>query len=200
MASTPRGVVALDRVVTLLAGLALVAGGAFVFAWHQGYLAKDPFRLTATQVSFPWMTSTVGASWWPWAAGAIGVVLALLALVWLVRHLTGGRVGMLTLPGSGAQGGLQVDAGAAAAAAADEISAASDDVRSCRSKVVLDRGQMVAVLEPVLEQGADLSAVTPVARASAEKLVRMVGRQDLTYRVQLRVARREEPVTHHRVE
>lgn len=200
MASTPRGVIAVDRIVTLLAGLGLVVGGASVFAWHQGYLARDPFRFTATRISFPWMTSTVGASWWPWAAGAVGVVVGLIALIWLLRHLTGGRVGTLILPGSGAEGALRLDIGAAASAAADEITAATDDVRSCRSKVVRDRGQLVAVLEPVLEPSADLAQVAPLARASAEKLVRLVGRGDLTYRVQLRVARREQQVTHHRVQ
>ncbi len=181
MASIPRGVVALDRVVTLLAGLALVAGGAFVFAWHQGYLAKDPFRFTATQVSFPWMTSTVGASWWPWRGR---------------RHRRRPRPPGARLAGpspqgwprldadpsrSGAQAACRFDAGAAAAAAADEITAASDDVRSCRSKVVLDRGQIGRRPRARPRAGRrPLSAVTPVARASAEKLVRMVGRQDLT--------------------
>ncbi|MBB2988382.1 hypothetical protein [Terracoccus luteus] len=201
MASTPRGVVAVDRVVTLLAGLVLIVGGAAAFAWHQGYLASGigSLRTDVNRISFPWMTDATSASWWPWAAGAIGLVLAVLALVWLGRHVTGSRVSTLRLPGSGGEGSLRVDVGAAAKAAADEL-VRHDDIRSCRSSVSVERGQIVALLEPTLEPSADLAEVTAAAEAAGGKLVGFVGRDDLTYRVQLKVARREHAENERRVQ
>lgn len=200
MRSTTRGVIAVDRITTLLAGLVLIVAGAGVFAWHQGYLKDNPFTIPDTQITFSWMPDLIKAGWWPWASGAIGVVLALIPLIWLARHVTGGRVGTLTLPGSGATGALKLDVGAAADAAAAELTASHADIRSCRAHVLADRGQLVAVLEPLLEPSADLGTVQPAAEAAAQKLVHLVGRPDLTYRVALRVARGENAPTGQRVQ
>ena len=56
------------------------------------------------------------------------------------------------------------------------------------------------MLTTLLEPSADLAEVQPAAEAAAQKLVRFVGRDDLTYRVELRVARREHAVDDRRVE
>ncbi len=199
MSSTTRGLVAVDRVVTLLAGLVLVVAGVGLFAWHEDYLRTSPLRIDATQVSFDWMPGLAQAAWWPWVTGAAGIVLGLGALVWLLRHLTAPRVGTMTLPGSGAAGALRLDVGAAADAAAHDLTARCTDVRSCRGHVGLDRGQLVAVLEPTIEPGADLAEVQAASEAAAQQLVRFVGRSDLTYRVAIHVARREHAVSGPRV-
>lgn len=126
--------------------------------------------------------------WWPWAVAGGGGVLALIALVWLVRHLprrTGSRV---TLDDSGA-GRLTLDLGAATAAAAETVAETTPGVRFASGRQVVDRGQLVAELVIEIEPTADLAVVRAVARDAAGRLAATVGVERLRHRTRLRVAR-----------
>jgi hypothetical protein len=61
--------------------------------------------------------------------------------------------------------------------------------------VVLDRGQLVAELNPTIAPTADLDTIRAAAERASHDLHRSLGRDDLYYRVQLHVARHDRAPT-----
>ncbi|NIZ93341.1 hypothetical protein [Kineococcus rubinsiae] len=183
-----RSVVGLDRVLTLLAGLLVVAAGAAVAAWGGGWLVQV-WAAAPRTLQLRTASDAFSASWWPWAAGAAGVVAALLALWWLLAHVPRNRVGDLPLRGSGRGGRLALDPSGAAATAADVL-AATPGVRSASSRVVRERGSLVVDVSATVEPTADLTAVVVAADAVTADLRQVLGRDDTRARVRLGVARR----------
>lgn len=182
-----RGVIALDRMASLLLGLVLVVGGAAAFAWRRGWIPDASQRLEA-----PWLPELVDEQWWPWAVAGGGVVLVLLGLAWLARHLprrTGTRV---TMDCSGPEGRLTLDLGAATSAAAQAV-VATDGVRSANGRQVLDRGELVAELIVEIEPTADLATVRDAAARASAMLAATVGIDRMRHRTLIRVARSGRP-------
>ena len=71
--------VAFDRVVVLLVGGVLVAAAVLTVAWQRGAIGGGGrLRMVFLDV----MT----APWWPWASAAVGVLLILVGLRWLLAH------------------------------------------------------------------------------------------------------------------
>lgn len=108
-----RMTVGVDRTVTFLIGLGLLALGLGAVAWHNGMIGANGAVRTPLG---DWMS----ASWWPWAAGGAGVVLVLVALRWLAAHRWAARASRVGLPGDDT---ATADATAVAAAAADALGA-----------------------------------------------------------------------------
>lgn len=177
-----RGALNLDRLVVLVIGVALVVAGIAGIAWWAGWFPGDPGSVHATGL----VTST-RRPWWPWAVGAAGVIGALLALRWLLAHVPRHGVKQLTLPGSGDQGRLDVSTSAVTDAACEELGA-TRGVRSATSHTRTDRGQLVAVFDVTVEQGADLAAVAAAADSVAGQLRSVLGRDDLSCRINLKPA------------
>lgn len=177
-----RGVLALDRVVAVLLGLVLLLGGVAGLAWWTGDLAPDTTLDTSS------VTSTIEADWFPAASGAGAVVLALLALWWLVAHLPRRRIGQVLLPGSGPRGTLKVGGDGPTRAAAQVLSGVPG-VRSAGGRLVHDRGRLVAELSATVEPRADLAEVAAAAGEIREQLLEVLGRPDVVGRVRLSVAR-----------
>ncbi|QNE16867.1 hypothetical protein F1D05_01840 [Kribbella qitaiheensis] len=117
-----------------------------------------------------------------------------LGLSWLSRHLPRRGTGQLRLTGSDATGRLTADAKAAAATAA-KVLAQTPGIRSGSGRIVLDRGQLVAELTATLEPATDLDAVRAAAELTADDLHRVIGRDDLHHRIELRVARGTKPTS-----
>ncbi|MDN3242457.1 hypothetical protein [Glycomyces tritici] len=86
---------AIDRPAAAVIGLLLLAGGAAVVDWRFD-LAGVWNRLDTDTVH-----STVDADWFPWAALAAAVVLAVFALWWLVSRLPRRTEGRVALAGTG---------------------------------------------------------------------------------------------------
>jgi hypothetical protein len=173
-----RGVIALDRVVGIAVALVLIAAGALaVYWWHTGtsYTLHTPADRTQ-------------ATWWPWATGAAGVILAALGLWWLARHLPRRTNGRFTLAGAGRGGRLMADAQAAVGAAAVDLSALPE-IRDASGRVVADRGELVAELQCTIEPSADLATVHAEVTRAAGDLHSVLGLSHLRHRVRLRVAR-----------
>lgn len=184
-----RSVLGFDRLAALVLGLVLVAAGAAAAAWGLG-------QLTRVWAGAPQAVSTAGAgdvygqSWWPGAAAAAAVVLALLGLWWLFAHVPRRSTGPLRLAGSDRSGALAVDGSSAAAAAADVL-AETPGVRSASGRVVSDRGQLVAEIDVTAEPDADLAEVAAAVDATGAQLAQVIGRDDLRGRVAVHVARRQ---------
>lgn len=186
-----RTVLALDRIMAVLLGLTLLVAGIAAADWYGGNL----HRLWTT---IPDTLSTTGADrvmntgWWPWAAAGAGAVAVLAGLWWLIAHLPRRGVGMLVLPGSGRSGRLLVDPSGPAAMAA-ELLAEAPGIRSTRSRVLRDRGELVVAITGTIDPRADLADVIAASDAVAAELRTVLGRDDARARIQLSVARRGRP-------
>lgn len=178
-----RGIVGLDRLVTALIGLVLVAAGVLAIGWFYDWWSWLPDEVSSASA-----LRTTGRVWWPWVMGAAAVLLVLLGLRWLLAHSAGRRVSSLQLPGSGSGGRLAVDAGSAVSAACSEL-AARHDVRSAKGLVRRDRGQLVVDISATLEPRTDLTGVAAAADQAATALANSLERPDVHCRVRLDVAR-----------
>jgi hypothetical protein len=177
-----RTVSAVDRVVVLLLGLVLVALGLAGAAWQRGRLPRAGDRLTLT-----WAADVVRQGWWPWALGATGLVLVLVALRWLVAHLPQRRLHDVDLAGSDATGRLVADLSSVAAAAAQDAETLAG-VRSARGRALDERGRRTLDLVLTLDPQADLAAVSEGVDATVARIAEAIGPQT-PVRVHLHVAR-----------
>jgi len=179
-----RATLAVNRVVTFLVGLILVASGAAAILWWRGTVPSWPDRLDLGTV-----IQTGRQPWWPWAAGLLGIALVLLGVRWLAAHLPNPAVSQLRLPGSNPQGQLHVSTGPVAAQAADLL-AQTAGVRTARGTITRDRGELFARLNATIEPEADLRAVAAAADCVSAELRSVLQREDLRCQVRLRVAAR----------
>lgn len=177
-----RGVLAVDRVAAVLLGLLLIAAGVAGLAWWTGDLAPG------TSLDTSAVGGATGAGWYPAACAGLAVVLALLALWWLLAHLPQRRVGLVALPGSGPRGALRAEGDGPTRAAA-QVLGAVPGVRSATGRLVRDRGRLVAELSATVEARADLAEVAAAAAQVRGQLLEVLGRPDVVGRVRLRVAR-----------
>jgi len=189
-----RALAALDRMLLFVLGAVALVLGVGAVVWD----AKWWDRLTGT-VRAPWLRSAAEQDWWPWAVGAAGVLLALLALWWLRTHLSRHKIGETRLSGSSTAGKLTVDLNALVSAAADAV-LDTPGVRSANGKAVTDRGrrtlQLTMTIEPTadlptitIEPTADLSTITAATDHVCHDLTRALGDPDIATRVHLHTAR-----------
>jgi hypothetical protein len=172
----------LDRLATIVVGLALIAAGALAVAWRFDLWAALPEQTDTSQTA-----DATATDWWPWALGVAGVILVLVGLCWLWSHLPGRGVGDVNLLGTGDQGRLRFNASAAASTAAD-VFCSRPSVRSAKGTVKRDRGQLVADLRVTVDPDVDLSLVAKDADQIVADLAHVMGRTDLYGRVHLVVA------------
>ncbi|WP_426593588.1 hypothetical protein ACPPVS_17905 [Cellulomonas sp. McL0617] len=182
-----RGVLAVDRVVVLLLGLALIALGVALVGWQAGFLADVwPSVPGSVQVDSSQVT---GSDSFVAVAVTAGVVLVVLGLWWLLAHLPRRGVGPLRLPAGVSPGVLTVLPGPAVATAAD-ILADEPGVLSARGAVLTDRKQRVVRLRVTVYPDADLVSVIASCDAVLADLARVLPDEQLTSRVELSVLRR----------
>lgn len=180
---TNRRTLFLDRVATLLLAVALIVMGAFAIWWWTGNSPlADTVRTTAVR-------DVVDRTWWPWASAALGLLLILLALRWIVAHLRSRGVAQLNLKGSDSTGRLEVAASKVAGAAADALSDTLG-VRNAKGRVIHDRGQLVARLNATIEPEADLHRIASRADLISAQLAQALDRDDLRCSIELKVATR----------
>ncbi|PRY13031.1 hypothetical protein [Kineococcus rhizosphaerae] len=182
-----RRVLGLDRVVAVLLGLVLLAGGAAAVVWAAGWLRQwwpgAPARLAVADVT--------KESWFAAAAAVAAVVLAVLALWWLLAHVPRRSVGTLSLPGSGPGGQSRLTASGPVDAAAEEF-ALTPGVRSASGRTISDRGELLVEFRAVVEPTADLRTVAAASQEVSAQLRQVLGRDDVRGRVRLSVARNDK--------
>ncbi|MEZ0494649.1 hypothetical protein AB2L28_20625 [Kineococcus sp. TBRC 1896] len=181
-----RTVLGLDRLLTFLLGLVLLVGGAAAIAWWAGWLSQV---FPGTGDRFAAGTGdAVRAGWFAAVAAAVAVVLAVLALWWLLSHLPRRGTDDLTLAGSETSGRLRLHADAPARTAADLL-AAQPGVRGARGRTRTDRGELVLELRATCEPTADLHEVAAAANRISAQTRQVLGRDDVHGRVVLSIAR-----------
>ena len=179
-----RGTVAFDRLATTIVAVALLVAGVGAIVWWL-----DVAAALGSSLDLSGVRSTIGQSWWPWAAGVVGALLVLLGLRWMLAHLPDRGVGTLRLPGSSAEGRLSAESSPVANAAA-ELLEGVPGVRSSSGRVLRERGELVAHLGATIEVDADLRTIAAAADEVARDLAMVLGREDLHCQVQLKVATR----------
>ena len=185
-----RGTIGFDRVVGVVLGIALVLLGLLGIGWWQGVLlrrvpqAGDIGESTASGIR-----TGVSASWWPSVAGVVGLVLAVLGIVWLLRHLAQRGVHAYRLAGTGRTGTLRADTGSVLSAACAELGE-TRGIRSASGSLTDERGALVATLRVTADPGADLAAVAADVDRTVEALAGALADPRVTYRATLSVARR----------
>ncbi len=182
-----RATVALDRVLVLVLGLVLLAGGAWVVAWSSGRLPAGWWSTSTFSLGLP--TAWTAAAWWPWAVLGVGLLLVLVGLLWFLRHFRSSRVPVLPLAGDGSGGRLLVRDGALADGCAQALVERCPDVVSASGRLLDQRGRMVLDLRAQVRPEADLASVAGACDEVVGYVRRSTGRPDLTSRTRLTVAR-----------
>lgn len=154
-----------DRVLVLLLGLGLVAGGLVLVDWQPGrVLDLQPVLHTGATLDL------LERGWWPWAQGGAGVVLVLLALGWLLGHLPRRGPARLALPAP--EGPDRV---ALATGPLGEVLAERAESTGALDHAHVDfarhRGTTTATVRAQVQQDADLAAV----RAAVAEVATEVG-------------------------
>ena len=103
-----------DRAATVLLGLVLIALAALLWEWRL-----DLTGLLDTEGEVAGVGSVVTSDWWPWVAAAVGLVLGVLGLLWLLAHLPRPTRGTTRLSASDATGRLEADHASLAKALAE---------------------------------------------------------------------------------
>ncbi|MFI2754563.1 hypothetical protein ACGIF2_14675 [Cellulomonas sp. P22] len=184
-----RSVLGWDRAVACVLGIVLLVAGLLAIAWWGGYL--DSWWTPPDQLATGGAADQVDQSWWPWAAGVLGLLLVLLGLRWLWGHVPRRGAGPLRLEGSSPSGALSIDANEATRAAADVL-AGTPGVRSASGSFIRDRGELVAGLVVTVDPTADLDGVGSAIEVASADLHRVLGRDDVHLRAQVHVAKDEQ--------
>lgn len=187
-----RGTIGLDRAVGVVLGIVLVLLGLLGIAWWQGVLLRRVPRAAGVAASTAaGIRSGVGASWWPWVAGITGLVLAVVGIIWLLRHLAERRVHGYRLAGTGKAGTLRANTGSLLSAACAELTD-TRGIRSASGAMTDERGVLIAQLNVTADPRADLATVAAAIDRTVTALAGVLQDPHVTYRARLSVGRRTQ--------
>lgn len=173
----------IDRTITLLVGLALVAGAAAVVAWREDILISDP------TLDLSWLSERFDEVWWPWTVGIAGGLLVLFGLALAIAHLPRRAVSVVRASGSHDEAGL-VDSEVLVSTVRDRI-LEIDGVRSARGRIRRERRQLVMSFVVTVDPAVSLRQTVSDLDQAALMGAQIARRDDLAYRIDLRVARKE---------
>ncbi len=184
----------INRVLHVLLGLVCLAGGVVILLLSFRVFGRNRARQMLLQPStHDFVSRNHGWFWLAVAAGA--VVLALLALRWLLAQLSLARVGSINVEADRSLGDTRVAAGGLTQSVEDEVETYRGvDRASARFFGATSRPHLR--LDVALGETADLGAVrTRVETEALRNIGRVTGRSDLVSVVRLEVAdkQRREP-------
>lgn len=178
----------LNRVLVALIGLLLLSAGVLTlvrsFGGFGARLADDPL-LTQAQTRF-----VEDSSPWSWIVVAVvGVLVALLALRWLLAQLRTDRIGTLDLEPDPRKGATTLHATAVTTALREEIESYRG-VTSARARLLHDARHPDLVLSVDLDARADVAATRARIETTAVAHARQaLGLTDLPTRLTITPAR-----------
>ncbi len=111
---TTRRTRSIDRLATIVVGLALVAAALLAWDWRLDLTGWFQQTLRTDGAD-----TVLDSSWWPWAWAVVGVALGVVGLLWLLAHLPRPTRGTSRIDGSDATGRLEVDVASLARTLAD---------------------------------------------------------------------------------
>jgi hypothetical protein len=176
-----RAAIALDRLVALLVGAALVVIGAGALIWHTGWIHRLPQVISA-----PALAAAVDAPWWRWAVAGVGLVSVAVALRWLMAHRPSLGTAPIRLHDAGDVGTITIDPAAIAAAAAAELER-HPAVRVAKGKAVADRNDRMVEIAVTAAHPDELAAVIDAIDATSVHIARAAGDVPLKTRATLRI-------------
>lgn len=188
-----RGLLCIDRLVTLLVGLGLVVLGLVVIDWHYGEVLTYGDALDTTPVA-----DLMDTTWWSWVFGAAGLVLGLLGLLWLLAHLRRHGPSTLRLRSSGPSGRVETDLRSVATASAERLGTLAP-VTGVRGTTRVYGSHTVVELRGHVDTAADAASLTEAAEACAADIAVAFPDDEVTCRVVLdapqrsRTGRRTRP-------
>lgn len=124
-----RFAIGVDRAVTLVVGLSLIALPIAAWQWHIGKLhGGKALRL-------PEVEHVMHAGWWPFATGAGGLILVLVGLRWLAAHRPARRATRVALDYDDDRS-VTVNANAVARASATALKSKAEVLKASGSAAV----------------------------------------------------------------
>lgn len=186
-----RSVLRLDRALLALAGLVLIVVGLGALLWTTGTLAGlvdgVPDSLDTTVV-----TDAASQDWWPYATGVVAVVLAVVALWWMLAHLPARSVPEQDLPGSTRTARLRISRSAVADATAHAARQLPEVHRA--SATLRDEGrELVLSLLVTVDPATDLPALSTQLDGVLADAATVLPDERLRSRTTLRIRTRRRP-------
>ena len=178
-------VAGVDRLLSVLAGLALLAGGSFALAWHYDlpWARESLSRFDRARIA-----EVPQQGWWVPMLAIVAVVAVVVAVLLLVGNFSPRRTGTASVieePHFSAH----VDLSAIASGVAAEL-AEFHGVRRARGTAIDDRGTPTIAVSVYAAADFDVVAFTAEAESRAAFVARSLGGADAATRVQVHVDKR----------
>ena len=178
-------VAGVDRLLAVLAGLALLAGGGFALAWHYG----APWaRETLSRFDRARISDVPQQGWWVPMLAVVVAVSVVVALLLLIGNFSPRRTGTASVIEEQTFS-AHVDLTAIASGVAAEL-ARFDGVRRARGAAIDDRGTPTIAVSVYAAADLDVVRFTAEAESRAAFVARSLGGANVATRVQLHVDKR----------
>ncbi|WP_245819753.1 alkaline shock response membrane anchor protein AmaP [Rhodococcoides yunnanense] len=173
---------AVDRLLVVVAGLALILGGAFALAWYF----EVPFaRTMLARFDRDALADFPNQSWWQGVLAATAVVGTVVAIALLIGNLSPRRTGTLQIA-SDEFLAVRVDLSALARGVASELTT-FPEVLSARGRAIDDRGTATLAVTVRTTPHIDIDTFTRIVERRAEFVAQTVEGHPVALRVQVHV-------------
>ncbi|MBC2639290.1 MULTISPECIES: hypothetical protein [unclassified Rhodococcus (in: high G+C Gram-positive bacteria)] len=181
---------AVNRVIVLLVGLALLGFGAYAVAWD---LRVPLVREWVARYDRERVTALPDQDWWGWALAATVLVGLVFGIVLLALDLTRRRTSPVAVPDRESGTFVTVDLGSLANGVASEL-AQYPGVRQTRARAVIERGLPTLSIVVTADATLDIYDFTRKSEDVASWVASTLGGQEVATQVLLHLDRADHPV------
>ncbi|MFC0448637.1 hypothetical protein [Rhodococcus jostii] len=181
---------AINRVIVLLVGLALLGFGTYAVAWD---LQVPLVREWVSRYDRERVTALPDQDWWGWALAATVLVGLVFGIVLLALDLTRRRTSPVAVPDRESGTFVTVDLGSLANGVAIEL-AEYPGVRQTRARAVIERGLPTLSIVVTADPTLDLHDFTRKSEDVASWVASTLGGQEVATQVLLHLDRADHPV------